>query len=329
MSRAAPSSQPITYGADFRNAGQQQQLARNVYDLSGELQYRIDSRVAHTIRPQPEDLLRRFPDMYSDSQSRSTASHIPEAIQTVSSLRSVHSPSALSNSRSPLQSAGRPEAAIDDDFSPRLPVDNGALLRSRTIGRLGVDGESAWQAETQGEASRQFEVNGRRVSLLKSRSESTLPPDFVVGPYALSADQAMYGGQYRVPFEEEDGRVQEPAEQVVEKTTRFPLLKAKTTPKLSLDSPAGSPSLKVLGRKKLSLTPSNSSSHLLSPLPGGNEVANEVAEAVLGTPSLGNTPVLSRQGTQNNALKSAHSDPDFSLDSYSMDDVRAILRDLE
>lgn len=207
--------------------------------------------------------------------------------------------------RTAIASAGRPEVpSTEDDFDVRGPKHE-ARFDVSFRGDNAMDALSAqfdtmssldWQLAPQsGGSSKVVDYNGRRVSLLKSRSEALFPAEQlsafqsahpssrVTSQFSLpDLDSPRSSGMYSVASEAALPTLS-PSIDVVEAPpngtpkSRFPLLKSKTAPKISgvhfgsfSDSPSGSPSMKLFGRKKGSPGPT---SDLF--------LASEVAEAVL------------------------------------------------
>lgn len=212
--------------------------------------------------------------------------------------------------RSPLQSAGHPEVSqsTDDDLSqPRTRRTTSRLPGYETDDIFGHDFQSidfSVPDETVPTlATKQFDVNGRKVGLHKSRSESLLPPDQLPLLHGMNS----FGGHHvDLSAPVDDSRCNDFVEVTpttgavtdspTEKLSRFPMLKSKTAPKLMTlnglgsDSPSASPSMKLFGRKKFL--------GFSSPHGVGNDsfLASEVAEAVLGnSPSAGNTPPVGQK----------------------------------
>lgn len=206
--------------------------------------------------------------------------------------------------RTALASAGRPEVpSTEDDFDVRAPKHDarfeGTFRADNAMDALSSQFDAMasldWQMAPQSSgSSKVVDYNGRRVSLLKSRSEALFPADQLsafqsahsssraTSQFSLpDLDSPRSSGMYSVASEAAlptlSPAIDVEAPPNGTPKSRFPLLKSKTAPKISgvhfgsfADSPSGSPSMKLFGRKKGS--------------PGPNSdlfLASEVAEAVL------------------------------------------------
>lgn len=222
--------------------------------------------------------------------------------------------------RSPLHSAGgRPEVLSNDDefhavVSGRQPA-RGTQQQSATMfldpfsaqfeSDLTLEAnKSDWLSDS-GSSHKYADVNGKKVSLLKSRSEALFPADQlaflqqgsrVQSNFSLpDVDSPRSSGMYSVASETLLNAAPAPFDLTDSPTkSRFPLLKSKTAPKISgvqfvgnTESPSGSPSLKLFGRKKGSPGPNNDMF-----------LASEVAESVLGNTFMDGDLFESRQQPQ-------------------------------
>jgi hypothetical protein len=167
--------------------------------------------------------------------------------------------------RSPLQSAGRPEVLNDEEISPRFGTGPRRSIRHESLDEVasGVGLLDDWQGS-------------KKVAMLKSQSEALFPADQLA---IFSQQQNGYSRLQQDYLEADASFVEPPPLSSSPSKSRFPLLKSKTLPKIAgisnnlfVDSPTGSPTPKLLSRKKNSLT-------------ADMILANEVAESVLGLDS--------------------------------------------
>lgn len=179
------------------------------------------------------------------------------------SLASLSQPTPVT-CRSSIQSGGHPEVlSNEDEFSPRIstpvayPGSNGTLLDD-------------WQGS-------------RKVAMLKSRSEALFAPDqLALFQQQLQQEEAMRllglpsSAESILESQNNGNGMMANVPLSSPQRSRFPLLKSKTVPKISplqQDFPlSGSPTPKLLGRKKLSSV--------------DIFLASEVAEAVLDSAPL-------------------------------------------
>lgn len=200
------------------------------------------------------------------------------------SLVSLSQPTPVTG-RSSIQSGGHPEVlSNEDEFSPRNSTpsvytgSNGALLDD-------------WQGS-------------RKVAMLKSRSEALFAPDqLALFQQQLQQEEAMRllglsSSTDSLLESQNNGTTNVPLSSP--HRSRFPLLKSKTVPKISplQDFPiSGSPTPKLLGRKKLSSV--------------DMFLASEVAEAVLDSApvdlaSADLSDARQQQLFQNNTINNEH-----------------------